>query len=60
MRNERKNLQKQSDIAENTYEKEILEERILSLSKKSRVASDPKGVSLEPILQPSKCANARV
>lgn len=38
MRNERKNLQKQSDIAENTYEKEILEERILSLSKKIRLA----------------------
>ena len=34
MRNERKNLQKQSDIAENTFEKKQIEEAILKLSKK--------------------------
>lgn len=34
MRNERKNLQKQSDIADNSYERERIEEEILKLSKK--------------------------
>ena len=38
MRNERKNLQKQSDIAENNYEKEKIEENILKLSKKIKQA----------------------
>lgn len=38
MRNERKNLQKQSDIAESIYEKQKLEEEILKLSKKIRSA----------------------
>lgn len=34
MRNERKNLQKQSDIADNSFEREQIEEEILKLSKK--------------------------
>ncbi len=38
MRAERKNLQKQSDIAENNYEKEKIEESILKLSKKIKQA----------------------
>lgn len=38
MRAERKNLQKQSDIAENTYEKQKIEEEILKLSKKIKMA----------------------
>lgn len=38
MRNERKNLQKQSDIAESTYERQKLEEDILKLSKKIKLA----------------------
>ena len=38
MRSERKNLQKQSDIAESIYEKQKLEEEILKLSKKIRLA----------------------
>lgn len=38
MRNERKNLQKQSDIAESTYEKRQLEEEISKLSKKIKMA----------------------
>ena len=38
MRNERKNLQKQSDLAESTYEREKIEEEILRLSKKIRMA----------------------
>ena len=38
MRNERKNLQKQSDIAESSYEKEKIEEEILKLSKRIKSA----------------------
>ena len=38
MRNERKNLQKQSDIAENTREKEKIELAIMQLSKKIKKA----------------------
>lgn len=38
MRNERKNLQKQSDIAESIYEKQKLEDDILKLSKKIKMA----------------------
>ena len=38
MRNERKELQKQSDLAENTYEKEKLEAEILRISKKIKNA----------------------
>lgn len=38
MRNERKNLQKQSDIAENTTERRQLEEEISKLSKKIKMA----------------------
>lgn len=38
MRNERKNLQKQSDLVENSYEKKKIEEEILKLSKKIKKA----------------------
>ena len=38
MRNERKNLQKQSDIAESTFEKRQFEEEISKLSKKIKMA----------------------
>lgn len=38
MRNERKNLQKQSDIAESAYERRQLEEEISKLSKKIKMA----------------------
>lgn len=38
MRNERKNLQKQSDIAESSFEREKIEEDILKLSKKIKLS----------------------
>ena len=38
MRNERKNLQKQSDIAESTFEREKIEEEILKLSKRIKLS----------------------
>jgi len=38
MRNERKNLQKQSDIADNSFERERIEEEILKLSKKIKLS----------------------
>ena len=38
MRNERKNLQKQSDIAASSYEKQQIEEEILRLSRKIKTA----------------------
>ena len=38
MRNERKNLQKQSDIAESTFERRQFEEEISKLSKKIKMA----------------------
>lgn len=38
MRSERRNLQKQSDLAENTYEKEKIEEQIIKLSNRIKKA----------------------